>query len=635
MARVEGGGAGVPEVAGRLMEQVSTTMPRRSRRGWRWAAQCAGLAALCGALVLGLGSLLHIATYGFGELYSDQFRQYRMIDQAGMPAGLFLPDNGHRQVLPNLVRWIDLHWGLGDQEVPRWSGWLAILVCWVMLLGLSWEERRRSPGLAGAVALLVTIGLFWAGSARVQYHGNEALQVHLVILLMLVAITAIAAPRMRPLPAWALGLGCAMLAMLTFATGVAVFAGLIALAVVLRRPWKEVLAGVAVAATCVAAYTFVLPGGDGVRNTISLQPLALLHASATWIAALPITGWLALPVEGAFGAGPEHVADTGVIGAQMAASAGVLRAALGWESQLEAAPWFGSLGYLVLTIFAVRCWLAPQRAGRIERTGLGIALFASALSGLVALGRLEYFQAHPDQMLADRFALYSTLFWSGLLLCLVARWGESRKAVLACLVALAMLASIAPTQELGRGWAEHSARVMEARAAQAQSGVLLEGWPGFADLPDLDAVRDSLGFYLDTERALYRFPRSRMLAQPLPQQQLAEADARLALPVQLLSARPVDAPGAPADAPAWHVEGVVAARHGPDEGVLAVDSSGRVVGLGEFGFDLRPRRGARIAAVGLGFDLYLRGDWQACGPMRLYLASADMSRLQRLQPAGC
>ncbi len=594
----------------------------------------AGLLAALAALGLGLDTLHHIFVYGFGEIYSDQFRQYRNIREAGMPFALFLPDNGHRQVLSNLLRWADMRAGLANQQALLWAGMLAMLLVWWRLLVLAWGERKRAPALAGALALIVSVFLFWAGSARVQYHGNEALQVHLVLLLMLIATTAIAAEQRSAWRAWALALGCAVLAMMSFATGVAVFAGLLALGVVLRRPWRQVLAAAGVSVACLLAYTFVLPGGDGVRNTISFQPLALLETAAVWIGAFPTSSWLALPVEGAFGAGPERVVETGLIGTWMSGSAAILRESFGWHSQLQAAEVAGFVGFGLLALFALRCWRAPQQAGPAERAGLGIALFAAALSALVAVGRLEYFRAHPEQMLADRFALYSALFWCALLVCAVARLKHGRSALAACLIAALALIWILPTQQIGGIWASHSARVMEARAAQAQSGVLLPGWPGFADLPDLPSVRDALDYYRQEELAMFRSARGRATGTRLADGLLQRADQQPAQVLRMLSATSLSAV-LDSENELWHIEALVSARSGSEQGVVAVDAQSRVVGLGEFGFDYGRPLSARIGSVGLGFDLYLQSAWQACGPVRLYLTDADLTQLQRLELEGC
>ncbi|MCK7593869.1 hypothetical protein [Pseudomarimonas salicorniae] len=610
------------------MHEVTEGGRARPRRG---ASLGAGVLAMLVALALGLSTLAHIASYGFAEIYSDQFRQYRNIQQAGMPAALFQPDNGHRQVLPNLVRWMDVEFGQADQRIPLSVGLLMIIAVWGLLLSLAWRERRNSPALAGAVALIATVGLFWAGSARVQYHGNEAVQVHLVILLMLWATRSISALGDTPWRGWAVGLGCAVLAMLSFATGVAVFAGLLGLAVVLRRPWKEVLVAGAISAACLLTYTFVLPGGDGVRNTISLQPLALAEVAATWIGAFPTTSWLALPVEGAFGAGPERVAATGLVGFVLQLSAQALRGLFGWQSQLAAAPVAGVLGFALLAGFCARCWRAPERAGQLERCALGIALFAAALSALVAVGRLEYFKVHPEQMLADRFALYSALFWFALLLCAVARWGEGRWPWLGVAVALGAAVWILPTQELGRGWASHSARVMEARAAQAQSGVLLDGWAGFADMPDLDAVEASLDYYRQAELGMFRTPRSRAMGRQLAAAQLGEADRLPAQGVRLLAANPVDSPVGPA----WHLQGVLETRIGADDGVWAVDAQGAVIGVGELGPGPLQRFGFQDRSDWLQFDLYLRGSWQPCSGVRLFLVDAEGRELRPLRPVDC
>src|SRR3546814_3224080 len=52
---------------------------------------------------------------------------------------------------------------------------------------------------------------------------------------------------------------------------------------------------------------------------------------------------------------------------------------------------------------------------------IGLACFAAAVGAMIATVRLDYFSAHPEQLLAPRYVVWSSLFWGGLLLATAAQ----------------------------------------------------------------------------------------------------------------------------------------------------------------------------------------------------------------------
>src|SRR3546814_16308522 len=74
--------------------------------------------------------------------------------------------------------------------------------------------------------------------------------------------------------------------------------------------------------------------------------------------------------------------------------------------------------------------------------GIGLACFAAAVGAMIATVRLDYFSAHPEQLLAPRYVVWSSLLWGGLLLATAAQARRSARMLVATvLVANDMLPS--------------------------------------------------------------------------------------------------------------------------------------------------------------------------------------------------
>lgn len=568
--------------------------------------------------------------HGFGELFQDQFRIYRRVFEVGMPSILFQRDNEHRLVFSSVVRWMELHLAGGDQRLGILSGLVAMVTTWVLIVREAWREDGETGLRAAAVALLGAVALFWAGSARLQFHGNETLQVFIVIAMALVANRMVSDDRRSPVSRWAIAILAGFIALLSFGFGMAVFAGMITLAVVLGRRASEVLAAIAATAVALVVYLFVLPGGDAVRGNLSFELWPILWTAVTWLGSAVVAAWLGLGLDGLFGVSPERIAEAGMIGGGLVRSSEAVTRALGIGTPSSAAFVAGTCGLLVLAVLMWRVWRAPERAGAIERMGLGLALFAAAAAGLVALGRFEYFRVHPDQLLADRYVLWTSVFWFGILTAVTARFRPAPLVALALVLPILLL----PSHQIGVGWASAVGRIVEARAAEAQAGVRTDGWLSFADLPDMAAVDDSLAFYRENHLAMFRLPRARVLGEVLNLSTLIQEDIP-AVEWWEHGCIEVMHLGSTGET-AWHVSGVIARRHAPDEGLLALDAADRVVGLGEFGFEIDGALFQRGETTARGFDLYLApGIEPSREGVRLYLADGPLTRLVPLTTVPC
>ncbi len=171
--------------------------------------------------------------HGWTEMFADQFQLYAKLLELPFPESVLTPDNQHRHVVSHLGRLAELHWGGGGQAI---SIAVNLGMLWLLWLTLAaWIGRERALPLAtrAALLLLATLALMWRGSARTQFHGNEGLQVYLVILCAIIAVHCVESMRSRP--RWqplAGALLAATAATFSFASGVAVFAVFVALVVV-------------------------------------------------------------------------------------------------------------------------------------------------------------------------------------------------------------------------------------------------------------------------------------------------------------------------------------------------------------------------------------------------------------------
>lgn len=370
-------------------------------------AQRLAVAALAvvasGFVVYGLWA---IASFGLTELYADQWRMYPPYLQFAFPENVFRVENGHRTVVPSLIRLAENLWLDGNQRLQLAAGAAFALAAWVVLAWVTLRERGLSPPTRWMVVALAAFALFWLGNARMLLHGTEAIQVYLIIACQAGAATLLARARAG---AAAVALACvlALIATLSFGSGLAVFPAA-AIVLGLQRRWRPAAAVLAATALTLVLY-LLLPGGDGVRGTLEVRPLANAQVAATWLASM----WVTL-------LGPLMNVDAGAglwFGLDHA-TRWVARAwmALFGDARVNPAPFavLGWLGLAALAWHSWRAWSLPSPA-RLALVGLGCAWFALGVAGIVALGRLDYFVEHPDQIFANRYLPWSCLFWFGLL----------------------------------------------------------------------------------------------------------------------------------------------------------------------------------------------------------------------------
>ena len=388
--------------------------------------------------------------------YADGWRLLASVAGQPFPDSLWHADNGHREVLPNLVRWADLRLFGANQWLQLVLGAMLALGTFVMLLrAMRLASAHGTQVRAAACAIAVL--LFWFGSQRTLAHANEAVHAYLITLCLAVGIGWLQRDDLRSLMG-AIALGA--VATFSFGTGVACFAGF-ALVLWLRRrgPRAWIVLGAGAALT-VLAYL----GGNAGAVNLQFAPLAQLSL---------LLRWLAAPF--AYAAWPVVDPD---VAAQVPTALGpavAMPAAQAWErlfGPFETAtwPWLG-IGAIGIGVFAMLAWRARRQVQShgIVIVGLALAAFGLAAGGVVVSARTAYFgELHPDQLLATRYVVWSTCFWGGLLLAGAGLARPRRGALAVAMVALLLLPS--------QAWMAQLALRMRAAAdlgaAMAASGVI-------------------------------------------------------------------------------------------------------------------------------------------------------------------
>lgn len=456
------------------------------------------LAAAAAYLVAGAAAMLLLAPR---TPYADQWRLYAKLLQQPFLAGVVSADNGHREVLPNLVRWITLH-GLDGQSAPAIVLGLLLALAAAGIWLRSIAGARIDAGRRAAAALIAVLGLFWLGNERALAHDHESVRVYLIVLCLFGALVQVARPQPTPRATAAATL-LALLATLSFGSGIASFAAIaLVLALGRARPaaWAVLLAGLA---TALALY---LGGATAsVTGTLVIDPAAQAIVLLRWLAT-PFV-YVLWPLVDPAVAG--QLPGGGV--ARAATAIAVAFTNLFGPVQTSPLPQalVGAAGGLALLAASWRAWRAPPDTDPARRVALGIAWFGLAVGGLVAISRSGYFIQFPDQVHAPRYLPWSSLFWAGLLVAAVLRPGGRLRPAAVLVVALLVLPSTF--------WMALLARSMQVRAEQVATAAAVGVLP-----PDLalgETVADELAAALpllaDRGIAMYAWPEVRCLGKPV------------------------------------------------------------------------------------------------------------------------
>jgi hypothetical protein len=452
-----------------------------------------------------LSSLAAIALFAFRYPAFDQFRLYTHYLGLDFPASALQLENGHRPVLPALVRIAEVRWLHADQTLQIGLGVALALLTLVLIATTAWRERRDAVAGASSV-LLAVLAVFWLGNARLLMHGNELVHIYLVSASAVLALLSVrAACDGRPVQWMAFAGVLSLCATFSFGPGMASFAAMFLLAMVLRVPARAFAIPLLLFGAAIAFYVGALPGDSGVRGAVALRPMDNLEVLVRWLSAPWVHAWLGFAQPGVFAWNP---GDTALERTLMATAQWAVVAPDG-GGLFRAGAVIGGLGlaaYLFLLASALR---SVQPMPALQSLALGLASFGLAVGAIISLARLGYFEAIPMQVFADRYLPWSCLFWLGIGLGLADHGGATRPwpvAALAPLLAMTLAVALLPSQRGQAGWSQAVHRNVAQSAVAAQLGL----WDGERFPSEADASRA----HVERSLALMREQRVAMFAEP-------------------------------------------------------------------------------------------------------------------------
>lgn len=578
-------------------------------------------AALALALLFLVTALIAIANFAWRQPMFDQFRVYENFINLPFPSSLWQLDNGHRPILPALIRVADIHL-FGSRQLLQIAFGITCALATALAIALCAWRDPAAPAVTRAGGVLAAVAaVFWLANARELMHSHEMVQAYASTLSVTLAALCTWHAHGGAARRWMLlaTLAC-IAATFSFGSGIASFVAVLLTGLLLRLPRSALLLPAAALGACLALYVFVLPGDGSVREVLAFRPLDSLLTSARWLASPWVTGWL--------GAGhdPLHawVGDymqQSLPGRVLAQSADLANALPGADWRTTSSAGIGLLGLAALAWAAIARWRWTQPT-RLEVIALCLGLFTAVSSGIIGLSRLNYLQQHPDQLFADRYLVWPCLFWLSLVLLALARLRPAvrgRRGAVAAVIVLALTALV--THRMYAGWAASVYRKTEQLAAAARSGVVdLSLYPVAADA---DAATVGRTIALLRERRLAMFGGG---WQAVGETWNGSLDAAAPLQAQLLQQEPVA--NAASAWPALHFSGVLAAATPRPAGtvLLVLDAASRVRGYAQISFIAPNKSSLRLdLPVKRGFDGYI-ADYDARQAYRLVAADFGNGR---------
>lgn len=405
-------------------------------------------------VVTGLGVMLWLSPK---VPYADTWRFLTTLSTLPFPDNVLHADNGHRQVLPNLVQLAELQWLDANQWLQVLTG-AALALASFSVVARALRESRADSAHYWAMLCSVALSIFWLGNQRTLAHGNESLHAYLITLCLAMGLQVLGRNTLKStLGAAAL----AMLATLSFGTGIATFAAFAAVLWLQRAGWRLWL----VLAIGALLSGWLLLAGNSGGSTLQWAPAVQAPLLLRWLAA-PFLH-LAWP---AFHADAAAQVPT-VLGPML-----VQPFAQRWENLFGATdtatwPWLGIgvAGVLWFLRLLIRA-RTQSECPRVVIIALGMAAFGLTAGGVIVAARTDYFTiAYPGQLMAARYLVWSSLFWGGLLLATVGV--STRRARAAGIVALIAVLTL-PSQMWAAQLALRTRGVAEQVALGGAVGVL-------------------------------------------------------------------------------------------------------------------------------------------------------------------
>lgn len=463
------------------MPNRTTAVPRLSPAETRTAGRrrptlrgFAAVAIVAASALWLWSSLAALANFAFPYPMLDQFRLYRFYLGLPFPENAVQLENGHRPLLPALVRLAEIEWFSADQVLQIVVGAAAALAALGLIVATIARERNLPLLTRTAACALAALAIFWLGNARMLMHGNELVHTYFVVLSCGLALACIAAARHGRPARWTTLAGvCCLAATFSFGTGMASFGAVLGLGLILRLRARDLAIPGAMLLFALAVYLLGLPGNSDVRGTLLLDPAGNLAALARWLSAPWMRAWLGHADPSIEPWLQSSLLGSGAVGRTLVATARWIAAPFGTDPAMPLGATVGGLGIAGLLAALVHAWRHPQRLGAMRVLALGFALFGLGAAVIVCFARVSLFKIAPEQVFADRYLPWSCLFWLGLALYAIGgRWARSDGGSWAAATAtlLAMLVLL-PSHRALAGWSATVSRHVIQSAVAAQLGI--------------------------------------------------------------------------------------------------------------------------------------------------------------------
>lgn len=462
--------------------------------------QAAAWAALA-AVVVAWG-LWCVWCYSWRELYADQWRIYRKLLLAGFPQGLWIADNAHPSVFPNLIRFYSLYAQRLNLELQVVVGMLFSVGALGSAAAVILRDRALGWLQRWMALFWVCVAIYWLANARMLMHPHESVHTYSLVWMLMLVGAGLAVGVRAPTqwwPWWACALA-GVVATFCFGPGLVVPTAGAVVGLLLRLPWSRLLFLGGGLFAALGLFFLVLSGSEHAAQLLVLDAWRNIEIMGQWLST-PIAQcffpfldpnlaqWVPAPLS--------HLSVR-------TADAYFARYGSVWHHAWPQAA-IGLTGMVILLATSFRIWRGRRQLGATQVLGLLLAWFGLGVAALISLSRLEYFGHHPDQVYANRYLPWSCLFWCGLVLLFVGNGGMTRRQRWAWQAAgLLMFAAVAVFNPVFAGWSKATHALIKAHAMAVLLDVYSPAFPQGETQPR--ELEDALPLLRERKLAMFAWP---------------------------------------------------------------------------------------------------------------------------------
>jgi hypothetical protein len=395
------------------------------------------------ALVIGVLhvvlAIITVSTYAFNYPFMDEIRISLHYIQIPFPRSILQLENGHRLVLPGLLRSIEIKMFQGAPYLQSIASTTAIFSSYYILTRAVMREPEANMFLKLGTAALIASVLFWIAHARMLVHIFESCHILFITFFLVLAIKFAISASSTENSRWIFAALCCAGATFSFGPGIASFVALFAVALSRRASVKVLAIIVLSAGLCALLYAYGLPGGDGARHSVTGQIATSIFLLIARIGAI----WVA--IFDPYARGNEVSILTGCI--------------------------LGLVGFAVTGFAAITQWAKKQPLSEAGMYGIAFFVFGLTANALITISRQEYFAQYPDQLFAPRYLFWSSLTWLGIGLYSFSLQRDANRANAFLIVAILACACAIRPAFISTGWSATVYRNVELSAIAMYLGV--------------------------------------------------------------------------------------------------------------------------------------------------------------------